>query len=112
MSRQVTVEAQVIDNTEDAIRLATKLLWEFGVPSKVWQRGDFEQEWQDQTGNDTDVDMPDDAWEQIQNTYGHKHLADCTETDWMLVEDAVKDSLDSPDPTVGKTFNSDTGLWT
>lgn len=87
----VDVPQQVVTTTAEAIDLAAKLLWGFGVPHKIWQRGDFTPSWQEQTGNDGE--MPDEVWEKVTDSYYHKHLSDCTEGDWYMVSEAVSEAL-------------------
>lgn len=93
MKRTFEVEAQTVSSEADAVKLAAKLLHEFGIPHKIWQRGDFVEEWWKQSGNSRNDEMPDDVWEDITASYYYRHLSDCTESDWYLVLEAVHSAL-------------------
>lgn len=62
---------------------------QFGWGGKIWQRADAQDVWENSF---PDYIFDENVWAEMQDTYGWRHLADATDSEWMLIQDAAEDA--------------------
>lgn len=84
---------------EEAASLAGELLAAHGLPHKIWVRGDVESELDEMLASSGKTlsqtkheELVEWAWEEADGRL--KGLSDCTDSDWELIRDVIRDTAE------------------